>query len=291
MKRKSYISAAVAVIAAAALSFTSCQGGDTQALQAQVDSLTTTVQQQAQDLAFYQECIDLFSEGMDSIARADNSLMTVTTNQEGTVTRESIKEELDTYAGMLARQRERLGALESQLNAANEERGQLKALLDYMNQQIALKDAAIQELQEKVEMKDFSIQRLQDELNGLYAKNAELENRTRTQEKVINIAQDMLNEAYYIVGTGKELKEAGVLTSKFLGKKKVNVDGMDLSIFNPVDIRNFRNLTVEGKITIKSQHPKDSYRVDYDKKTKKSTLVILDEVDFWNLTRYLIIEK
>ena len=150
MKRFIDIRVTAALVGAAVLTFTACQRGDQQGLQSQVDSLTTTVERQAEDLAFYQDCISLFSEGMDSIAKADGNLLTVITNQEGTVTRESIKQELNTYANMLIRQRERIGALESQLNQSNEERGQLKTLLDHLNRQIAEKDATIQELQKKV---------------------------------------------------------------------------------------------------------------------------------------------
>ena len=158
----------------------------------------------------------------------------VITNQEGTVTRESIKQELNTYANMLIRQRERIGALENQLTQANEQRSKLQTLLNHLNRQIAEKDATIQELQKKVEQKDFNLTMLQDEVTRLYAENEELSNKVQTQRKIINISQDKLHEAYYIIGTSKELKQTGVLSSKFLGKAKVDVDNIDVSNFKKV---------------------------------------------------------
>lgn len=292
MKRFIDIRVTAALVGAAVLSFTACQRGDQQALQSQVDSLTTTVERQEQDLAFYQDCISLFSEGMDSIAKADGNLMTIITNQEGTVTRESIKQELNTYANMLIRQRERIGALENQLTQANEQRSKLQTLLNHLNQQIAEKDATIQELQKKVEQKDFSLTMLQDEVTRLYAENEELSNKVQTQRKIINISQDKLHEAYYIIGTSKELKQAGVLSSKFLSKAKVDVDNIDVSIFKKVDIRKFKRLQIESdKITLKSEHPTNSYQIETDKETRTSTLVIEDEREFWRFTHFLIIQE
>lgn len=293
MKRNKRLILSAFIAGASFLSFVSCQdGSEKQALQSQIDSLTIQLDKQAQDLGFYQECITLFSEGMDSIAKIDSNLLTLTSNQEGTVTRESIKQDLDSYAGMLARQRERISTLEGKLGTANDELNKLKTLLDQLNMQIAVKDATIQDLQEKVEQKGFNIMMLQDELNRLYAENARLKDDNQTQRKTINIAQDMLNEAYYIVGTSKELKAAGVLTNKFLGKSKLDVNNLDASLFTEVDIRKFKKLNVEGgKITLKTDHKEGSYRIDYDKKSNTSTLYILDEIDFWNTTRYCIIQK
>ena len=292
MKRNIHLILSAFIAGTSFFSIVSCQdGSEKQAMQSQIDSLTTELDKQAQDLGFYQECIAMFTEGMDSIAKVDSNLMTLTTNQEGTVTRESIKQDLDTYAGMLARQRERIGRLESQLNDANEERSQLRALLDRLNEQIAEKDAIIQELQDKLEQSNFNIKMLQDQVNRLYSQITDLQVENKNQRKAINIAQDMINEAYYIVGTSKELKEAGVLAGKFLSKSKVDVNNLDVSVFTKVDLRKFTRLNVEGKITLKSEHKSDSYKIEYDKQTKTSTLYILDEGDFWKTTRFLIIQK
>ena len=168
---------------------------------------------------------------------------------------------------------------------------QLKSLLDMLNQRIIDKDVTIQDLQEKADAKDFKIAMLQDEVNRLYTENANLKDEISSQRKTINIAQGIINEAYYIVGTSKELKAANILSGKFLGKSKVDVDNIDLSLFKQVDIRKFHRLNVDGKITLKSQHPSDSYRVEYDKESKTSTLYVTDEIDFWSLTRYLIIQQ
>ena len=167
----------------------------------------------------------------------------------------------------------------------------MRGLIDMLNKQIEEKDAKIQKLQEKIETQGFNVSMLLDEVNKLNTKVASLKQENKAQSETIKAAQEMLNEAYYIVGSSKELKKAGVLSSKFLGKSKINADQIDASLFNQIDIRNFRQLNIPSKkITIKSQHPSSSYKITTDKKSDTTTLEILDEVEFWSLTRYLVIQ-
>ena len=272
--------------------FNSCNDGKGEALQSKIDSLATVVEQQATDLDYYQSCLFIVSEGLDSIAKADSSLVLISTNPEGTVTKESIRENLKSYADMLMRQHERLNALEAKFKTSNKELSRMNGLINLLNKQIAEKEATIQKLQEKVELDNFTIDMLQAEVNRLSTENAQLTNTVSSQKESLKVAQGMLNEAYYIVGTSKELKEAGVLSSKFLGKSKINADNIDASLFTKIDISKVTRINVDdSKITIKSNHPSDSYKIVSDKKNNQSTIVILEEIDFWSLTRYLVIQK
>ena len=292
MKKHFYLVLCVAFSAMAVLSFQACKGDQTEALQSKVDSLTATIEQNNQELEFYQSCLFLVSDGLDSIARADKNLMTVASSREKTITRESIKQDLAAYADLLTRQRERINQLEAQMGEGGKERERMKGLISILSKQIEEKDATIQKLQKKVETQDFNVALLQDEINGLYTKIATLKHENKSQAEALTVAQEMLNEGYYIIGSSSELKKLGVLSSRFLGKSKVNVDQIDESIFTKIDTRNFLQLTIPSKkVTIKSQHPSTSYKLTTDKKSGTTTLDIIDELDFWSITRFLIIQK
>ena len=292
MKKHFYLVICVALSTMAVLSFQACKGDQTEALQSQVDSLTATIEQNNQELEFYQSCLFLVSDGLDSIARADKNLMTVASSREKTITRESIKQDLAAYADLLTRQRERINQLEAQMGEGGKERERMKGLIGILSKQIEEKDATIQKLQKKVETQDFNVALLQDEINGLYTKIATLKHENKSQAEALNVAQEMLNEGYYIIGSSSELKKLGVLSSRFLGKSKVNVDQIDESIFTKIDTRDFLQLTIPSKkVTIKSQHPSTSYKLTTDKKSGTTTLDIVDELDFWSVTRFLIIQK
>ncbi len=292
MKKHFYLVICVALSTMAVLSFQACKGDQTEALQSQVDSLTATIEQNNQELEFYQSCLFLVSDGLDSIARADKNLMTVASSREKTITRESIKQDLAAYADLLTRQRERINQLEAQMGEGGKERERMKGLISILSKQIEEKDATIQKLQKKVETQDFNVALLQDEINGLYTKIATLKHENKSKDEAIKVAQEMLNEGYYIIGSSSELKKLGVLSSRFLGKSKVNVDQIDESIFTKIDTRDFLQLTIPSKkVTIKSQHPSTSYKLTTDKKSGTTTLDIVDELDFWSVTRFLIIQK
>ena len=292
MKKHFYLVLCVAFSAMAVLSFQACKGDQTEALQSKVDSLTATIEQNNQELEFYQSCLFLVSDGLDSIARADKNLMTVASSREKTITRESIKQDLAAYADLLTRQRERINQLEAQMGEGGKERERMKGLISILSKQIEEKDATIQKLQKKVETQDFNVALLQDEINGLYTKIATLKHENKSQAEALTVAQEMLNEGYYIIGSSSELKKLGVLSSRFLGKSKVNVDQIDESIFTKIDTRDFLQLTIPSKkVTIKSQHPSTSYKLTTDKKSGTTTLDIIDELDFWSITRFLIIQK
>lgn len=292
MKKHFYLVICVALSTMAVLSFQACKGDQTEALQSQVDSLTATIEQNNQELEFYQSCLFLVSDGLDSIARADKNLMTVASSREKTITRESIKQDLAAYADLLTRQRERINQLEAQMGEGGKERERMKGLISILSKQIEEKDATIQKLQKKVETQDFNVALLQDEINGLYTKIATLKHENKSQAEALTVAQEMLSEGYYIIGSSSELKKLGVLSSRFLGKSKVNVDQIDESIFTKIDTRDFLQLTIPSKkVTIKSQHPSTSYKLTTDKKSGTTTLDIIDELDFWSVTRFLIIQK
>ena len=274
------------------VALTSCSDGKTNQLQSQIDSLNSVVKQQTEDLDYCQDCLTLITESIDSIAMADSTLVRMTTNRDGIATKESIKEDLKGYVDILHRQRQRLNELESRLSVNGREMAKMSNIISYLNKQIEAKDAQIQDLQKMLELRNFDIAMLQSKVNQLHTTNFDLQNTVSTQQEAITVAQEMLNEAYYIIGTGKELKEAGVLSGKLLGKKKVNADNINSEIFTKIDIRNVTSIHVDSdKPTIKSQHPSNSYKIVSDKKNKSSEIQIIDEIDFWSLTRYLIIQK
>lgn len=289
--KKITLSLTLASTLMAAVGFMSCDGESKSSLKMQVDSLTTKLEEQAEDLSYYQDCLDIVSDGLDSIAAADSSLMMVTGNKEGTISKESIRENLAAYADMLARQHERIQNLENELSGNKRELSKMKQLLAYLNKQIAEKDATIKSLNEQLDQKNFDINKLKEEVGRLNVTNADLTNTVKQQDEAITVAQEMLNEAYYIVGTNKELKKQGVLSKKFLGKAQMNSD-VDVSAFKKIDIRQVTRIQVDSKnVKILSSHPSNSYSIRVDKANKSSVITILDEVAFWSLTRYLVIEK
>ena len=176
--RKKHLFMAPLLIAGSMVALTSCSDGKTSSLQAQIDSLNSLVENQAQELDYSQSCLSLITESIDSLAMADSTIIRVTTNREGTMTKESIRQDLDGYKTVLQHQRERLGQLEQQLLSNGREMAKMANVISYLNKQIEAKDAQIQALQNQLNMaalresqtaqNAFIAQGLNNEADALY---------------------------------------------------------------------------------------------------------------------------
>ena len=100
--------------------------------------------------------------------------------------------------------------------------------------------------------------------------------------------QVTLNEGYYAIGTAKDLKDVGLLSSGF-HKKKVNYENFNQDIFQKVNIRNTTQLIIPSKIIkILTTIPSESYTLSRD---GNSTVLTINDVDrFWSLSKYLVIQ-
>ena len=135
-----------------------------------------------------------------------------------------------------------------------------------------------------------TITNLQANVGKLYEEKGMLEEHVSMQEEALEKQDEIINEAYYIIGTRKELKAAGVISTNLLQKSKVNLETVDLSKFKKIDIRNF---TTELKIDTKkavilSPMPNDSYKIVQT--GNQATLFIEDVASFWSLSRFLVIQ-
>lgn len=278
--------------AVAALMMVACGGNEQKGLQQQVDSLSTKVQQQDEELSFYYDCMDLLTRGLDSIAVEGNMLLG-DNNSTDRASKDAIKERIANMGNLLQAQKDRVTELEKRLQNSNVNIAKMKNMVEYLKGQIAQRDEQISDLQRMVNEKDFDIAMFKSEVNRLAGYNRSLLNTVDEQEENLQQADEALNKAYYIIGTGKELKEKGVLKAGgFLKSSKVNVDDMKTDGFTPIDVRIDTEIEISSKSpNVKSQHPANSYTITTDKATKTSVLKITDTKAFWSLTRYLIIEK
>jgi hypothetical protein len=269
-----------------------CGGNEQKELQQQVDSLSTKVMQQDEELSFYYDCMDLLTKGLDSLAVEGNMLLG-DNNTTDRASKDAIKERLAGMGTMLQTQRDRVAELEKKLQNSNANAAKMKGMVEYLKAQIAQRDEQISDLQRMVNEKDFDIAMFKSEVNRLAGYNRSLLNTVDEQEESLQQADEALNQAFYIIGTSKELKEKGVLKAGGLFKgNKVNVDNMKTEGFTTIDVRIDTEIPISSKSpSVKSQHPANSYTITTDKATKTSVLKITDTKAFWSLTRYLIIEK
>lgn len=277
-----------------ALILFSCQNheAEKQALQSQVDSLEAANAVQASQLKDISEFMAVVSEGLDSIAAQEEQLTGGGKGMENKkMTKEELKANLNAFAALLERQRNRIAQLEDTLKSRGASMGSLKNIITHLNQQLDEKNQTIAALQASLNSKNVDIQQLRKKVTTLTASNEKLTEEVNKQGEALVTQSAVINECYVKIGTKKDLQEAGVLSGGgFLSKKKLNVSNFANAGFVKVDIRSYVEVDIPSKkIEILTAMPSSSYTITSDGNTSK--LLITNPNVFWSVSNYLVIQK
>ena len=171
-----------------------------------------------------------------------------------------------------------------------------RQLLDKLRNQAKSSAANIAELERTVAdleasmlEKDAEIGTLKEQLASTNSSLATLIEMYRDKEQLAALQRAEMNQAFYAVGTAKELRENGVLTKEggvigVGGVNKLNTNDMNTSYFKEIDVTVTKEIPVGAKkARLVSSHPEGSYTLTGEK------LVIDDVEKFWSVGRYLVI--
>ncbi|MDO4820035.1 MAG: hypothetical protein Q3994_06660 [Prevotella sp.] len=293
MKRM-YFMAAIAAMCVMLLA--SCYKGKLEQAEGTIDSLLQANNMTEQELADYVSLVNDVSASMDAIMAAEDQISDATKEGSSVEQRNVLKDKVNQMASILQEQKDRVAELEAKLNASGTKNAKLQSIITMMKSQIAAKDNMIAELRKELDNKNADITALTGKVDNLTTENTSLNTTIKgqkeeilEQKEVITSQTNKMNEAFVKIATKKELKDAGLLEGGFLQKKKVNINGVDKKLFQQVDIRTYKTITINSKNPkIKSQMPEDSYTLVSNGTT--TTLTIIDAERFWSITNFLIIQ-
>lgn len=277
------------LLSTAVLSITSCgekaDKGNTEA-----DSLRNVLGANMAEMDEMNLFLDAVNTSMDSVVNMEGGILR-TSGESPMSKKEQIKQNLEAYKMMLERQRERISILEAKLKDGDAKSKKMLQTIQALKKQIEEKDKTIVELTEELEKRKFDIVTLKSHVDKLNTNVAQLKEEKAEQEKALEAQSDMLNEAYVVIGSKKELKAAGLMTGGSLFKKsKLDMSKVNASAFKKIDIRNVKSFKIPAKsCDILSQMPSGSYKVS-NNSDGTSTLTITDATRFWSVTNYLVIK-
>ena len=286
MQTKNFLS--VAAFALAAMTLGSCNNGAEQAAK-ELDSLRNVVAEQQNQLQADEEFTDAINFSMDSVVAAEGILMK---NTEGGVpNRQRLKQNVEAYKTILQKYRDKITKLQANLkNQKSAHAKQMQEMLEKMQAQLDEKDKEIEDLKKQIEDKNVSIAELNTQVTNLGNNVRELTDQNIAKDQTITAQTDKMNEAYYIIGTSKELKAKGLMIGGGLfSKKKLDLSAGDLSKLTKIDMRAKKSFNIpSAKPKILTQAPAGSYTLT---KTgdKSSTLTITDAARFWSMSNVLVI--
>lgn len=149
-------------------------------------------------------------------------------------------------------------------------------------------------LNEEIAKSNREVYFLREELNSLNASFESVFNKYKLQNQTINKLNKKLNEVAYVVGSKLELLENGILTKSGgiigIGKtRKLNSD-LNTDYFTYVSKYDLKSIQLGYKtVRIITSHPSNSYKW-FNKNEVIDSLVILNQKDFWNNSKFLVLE-
>lgn len=278
-----------AVLALSLVLFASCGPSAKEQLkvaQATADSLMMQTFQQQNEIADLIATLTEVSDSLDHI----NGAITVN-NEDGTLL--SIRERLllrisDIQRRIEAKQKA-IDDLQNKYSKQLAKNKELQKTIARMEGEIKQYIATIQEFEEKVNAKNVEIEKLSLDLTSVRADLQTMSDENEGNKQVVAAQDVMLNSGFYVIGTKKELKKAGLVKDNVFTAAKINTEGMSSELFKQIDIREVTEIPLGSKdAKVLSAMPETSYEIvkDYDKTLK---LVIKDPVQFWSITRYLVV--
>lgn len=273
-------------VLALALAFTSCDF-ETQAfkdMRYQRDSIQHLQQTQLDELLGYMDIVQNVDSSFEAIRESQNMLSMVSYDESGNQSvKQRIEENIYMINNLLAENNNKIAELEERLNESDLKNTKLQNTVRRLKRDLEAKNKEITNLYKELEAKNFQIDSLLVENKISNQRAAELQALSETQLAQLNAQDAAIHTAYFFMGTKKELKANDI-------NVKDKDSGYRTNLFTPVDIRTFDRLETDSKSAkILTKHPEGSYELVRDA-DKKYTLVIKNPENFWNASKYLIIQ-
>ncbi len=207
--------------------------------------------------------------------------------------RDDIIAGIQTLNELMQKNKKLVADLDKKYRQGNIQIKELNDQISLLNTQIEQQNLTLTALKGELAKANFEIAALNENLTTVTAAKTQLEQTTTEQAKVIDQQTTDLNTAYYISGSFKDLRELGIVDKEGgfigMGANKELVNNFDPSTFTRIDIRDFKELSLNSKSAkIITTHTTDSYTLVEGEKTIEE-LVINNPQEFWKTSKFLVV--
>jgi DNA repair exonuclease SbcCD ATPase subunit len=231
--------------------------------------------------AAIQELVSSFNEiqeNLNAIKEKEKIISKVTSDGDVKSKEDQIKEDIQSIYDLMAKNKDRIGSLSKKLKNSKLKIEGLEKMIENMQATLNLKDSEIEELKTKIE--------------GLNVELSSLTTNYKAVENESNQKTEIINTAFYAIGTSKELKENNVITKEGgiigLGKTTKLSSDFNKEYFTKINIEKTTSINLGAKkIKMLTTHPSSSYKLVGEKPIEK--LEITNTKEFWSASKYLVI--
>lgn len=263
-------------------------------LQAENDSLLTVLTQRNTELDEMMGTFNEISEGFRQINAAENRVdLQRNAVAEGSMdARQKITQDIEFIRNQMQQNREQIEKLKGQLAKSTTQSTQLRKAIESLTQELEAKTRMVEELQADLAAKNIRIEELDATVNTLSSEKESLTQENLAKTQTVERQDKALNQAWFVFGTRKELKEENILSNTGLFKRgEVMADAnVNKDYFTQIDIRTTKEIKLYSKSAeVLTNHPSGSYSLEKDAKGEL-TLKISKPNEFWGVSKYLVIE-
>ncbi|MGM9817442.1 MAG: coiled-coil domain-containing protein [Paludibacteraceae bacterium] len=203
---------------------------------------------------------------------------------------DNINKKIDFISQILRSNAIKVDSLKNQLKKSSFNISGLEKTISRLTNKIKVQNTYIENMKSELLKRDELILQRDIAIKGLTNNIETLESENAQKNELIEEQVQTLHTAYYAFGTYKELKQQRILTSNGLfSKPKVLQKDFNKDFFLKIDIREVTEIPLYSKkIKIHTTHPKTSY--SFEKKGDCYLLKILNPNQFWEISKYLVIE-
>lgn len=231
--------------------------------------------------AALQEFIESFNEIQDNLnAIKEKERIVTNASKTGDVKNKGnqIKEDIQSIYDLMAKNKNRISSLAEKLKQSNLKLSGMEKMIENLQNTITLKDEEILELKTRME--------------GLNIELANLNTNYKVVEGESIQKTDLLNTAYYAIGTKKELQDKKVISKEGgfigLGKSTKVSDDFNKEYFTRINTEQTNSINIGAKkVKLLSNHPSKSYKLVGEKPIEK--IEIINSKEFWENSKYLVI--
>lgn len=255
------------------------------------DSLSLILQNKDNELDSLFATLNEIEENLAAVNSRYNTVQELRrANIEGQPNLKSqISAQIKDIENLMAANKQKIASLQSKINSDTKEGTRLQELVSRQEERIAAQESQIAQLLTELENNKVIIKKLNEDVSELTASNEQ-------KDQYIKQQTAEANRAWYVVGTYKDLNEAGIVSKAGgfigIGRRQGTNSEMPLDRFTQIDRTKVTTIPINmRKATVVSKHPENSYELVMDENDPKqvSYLRILNPAKFWEQTRFLVV--
>jgi len=203
--------------------------------------------------------------------------------------KQKVLDDISLINTLLEQNKKKIASLTSQLKKSGGSMKVLQNKIAELEANMKQNEFDIAELKSSLVVKKFEVEQLNTQMTYLQDTIAQKDMTISTQTYI-------MNKAFYVSGTFKELKAKGLLTKEGgfigLGRTESLTGNFSDDSFVQIDLSQTISIPVNSKSAkLISEHPLGSYEFMLDDDKNVMSVAINDPAEFWKISKYAVVEK